>query len=189
MLQIDYRKLNKNDLTVVRKIVGRRWLAILKRFGITFLLPIICGVGVSLFLNIIYLRARIPDRWSPGVIIDLIYPKSLEDIETFGFFLFPAFFIISIANIWMFIITIPPIYIDLLKRRKKVIYFKPEQYMIAESSKYYIKTNVAEFPFFEVDFNTYCDVENTDSLILEMLPVTKVLLAIKTKDETSITPI
>lgn len=61
--------------------------------------------------------------------------------------------------------------------------------MIPESSKYYIKTNIAYFPFFEVDFNTYCDVENTDTLVLEILPVTKILLAIKTKNDTNITPI
>ncbi len=189
MIRIDFDTLKEDDIILTKGIIRKRWGTTFKRLAITLLLPVVCVLAVSIFLNIIYLRARIPDKYGAGIHIDLIIPKSINDLKLFGFLLLPGLYLVLAANLWLFIITIPPIYIDLLKRRKKLIQFKPEQYWVAETNQYYLKTNIAAFPFFEVDFNTYCNIENTNILIIESLPLTKILLRIRTADNKGIIPI
>lgn len=186
MKNTQYEVLNSSDIRLLKGVIKNRWRATIKRLAVTMLLPVVCVIGVSIFLNIIYLRARMPGKYGSGIYIDLIIPKSLNDLKLFGGLLIPGFILVSIANVWLFIITIPPAYIDLLKRRKQVTEFKPEQHMVVETNQYYLKTNVAAHPFFEVDFNTYCNIESTSSLIIETLPLTKIMLNIRTTDDNNI---
>lgn len=171
---ITYAPYNASDKQLVKKACKARWRSAFKRLGITLGLALASGL-VMIILYDIGLATGIIKRITHNVFKDNIAILFIVSVA--------ISFIGILANMWLFFITVPSIYFDLLRGRKKQIRFVPQQYMVPGTDKYYIKTDVPAMRFLEVNFDAFCAVENTPYLVLEMTPITQILVNIKTPEQ------
>lgn len=183
VIDISYTRYSPADKKKLKILAAKRWNGVWRRFAYSIILPFACGIAIYLLLNapIVY-----------GIIVgkttfdQLVVPRSLDELvlglELFAFLLFPAYLIICLANLIMFLQTIPSIYYDFFRGRKQVILFKPEPYYMAEFDRYYFKTGVPKYPFFEVDFGTFVSINPDIDLMLELTPVTQIVINVKTAE-------
>jgi hypothetical protein len=170
----------------LQRAIRVRWKATFRRLRITFLLPLVIAAVLSLIFYLMEYRYELFDIGPPPAYL----PKPRFWLPII--LVIPPLLVVTMANLVLFLKTIPSIYTDKWKGKKERILFIPEPYTIDEAvqteamQKFYIKTNVHEFPFFEVDFNSYMACTMIDYLILELTPITRILLGIRTKDNENI---
>ena len=180
---ISYQKLNKQEYAQLSSICKRRWRKVLKGLLITYSLPIIVAGAIWLYFDLIEFYSWLRHGYTPHY----IYPKSISQFWSMAelnvVVWFPAFVLITIANCVFIAISIPRVYIDMIRGIKKKIPFYPTPYYVSESDQYYIKTNLAEFDFLQVSYEDYNRIKEQELLILEIFPATRAYLDLKTADE------
>jgi len=145
------------------------------------MLPIVCLAAIILFVNAIILDGE----WRGRKFSEPLMPTTLHDLSLPAALMIPAFVIIAIANIVMFLRSIPTVYIDLLRGKKARIEFKPEPYTIPESGKYFIATGIAILPYLEVCYEEYVGLDYDCNCYFEITPSANIPLGFTTILESS----
>jgi hypothetical protein len=91
----------------------------------------------------------------------------------------PIYALIISVNILLFLYKIPLIYLDLLTAKKKIIYFNPEAYSPPELSECFLKTGYPKYPFFQINYEQYCEIDSRETYSLEISRFERILLAVK----------
>ncbi len=181
MLQsISYSPFNYRDKEIVRAACYKRCIGVLKTFSFSFLLPF--GViGAIIYANNLSSQ---PLDDAHGYMYYMQHPVwQASTLKAFMFLLFGAFLML-VANVYVFFSMASPIIGDLLRGQKKVYNFKPEPYYIPGDDDFYIKTGIPEHAFLKVDFGAYSRAEETQVLVLEVTPNTRIILNIYPQNDT-----
>lgn len=176
---------DESDMQSLERAIAVRWQSTFNRWRITLALPLIIAIIIAAIFYVLEYRYVLFNIEPP---IFESPPNPLKPI----FFVMPVLVLVTIANFVLFVATIPPIYTDKRKGMKERILFVPEPYtiddpiQIEEMQRFYIKTGIHEFPFFEVDFYNFCAAIAVPYLIMELTPKTRILLGIRTREDENI---
>lgn len=167
---IDYAPLTDEDMKVLQRVRAQRWYTNKRRLQITYGAPLVLYGGLLL---LIFLTTG--------------WPHHLHEVLTYSVFLIPGYFLVTLANIYLWAMTMWPINKDIRRGQKALIVFDPEPYMVeAENVSFYAKTGLPDLPFVEVGLDVYQYLDVIDEMILELSPHTRIVLGIKTPQQAGI---
>ena len=163
-----YSSFDEQDKSILKKLWVKRWKDVAKRFVFSFALPFSCA----------------------GTIVQSFqfFPISLSDLSSLYKMILllwtPVFFIIGLGNLLLFTKYLPSLLVDRTRGIKKTIQFYPSTYCLPEFDKYYIKTWLPDYPYFQISYEYYNSLNTNELLSLEVAPFTKKFLALKNVDAT-----
>ena len=170
--------LMKADKEYLLIIAGRRWKTAWKRFLLTAMLPMVIAIPMLAILNLVIL-ANLDEAKEAEDAKDINIPEGIENFSLLWYAI-PIFIVLLIVNAVMFVISIPPLYIDIWRGKKKQLFFQPQPYTIAATGKYYIATGLPALRFIEVTGEQYMNMDYNRPCYLEVTPLTNIPLGFKT---------
>ena len=167
MSQVEvYSAFDYQAKAILHKTIVQRWKDVAKRFVFSFALPFLCANRIISFMG--YLCNGKTDDFDAHLMYQVLMIFSI-----------PIFCFIALANIILFFKYMWPIYVDKYKGKTKTITFPATHYSLPEFDKYYLKTDLPDYPFFEVGYDAYCHVKDQESISIDTLPSSGALVAIK----------
>lgn len=169
MNDLIYTRMTEHDKLHLRGVIRNRWLEAWKRLLFSTILPIV-------FLSIALI-----------VIAEVLSHKPVSDIQfpddlLFLIILSPLLLLLLAINFVWFLRRVFAVYYDIWKGKKRLIEFRPAPYTISGTNKYFINTDLPYLRFIPVSYEQYMAADYSKDCYLEITPVSKVILGIKTQD-------
>ncbi len=172
-----YTQLTPADKEYLRIILSRRWKAVWKRLLMAGVLPMGVILLMLFIMNLVILANIDSEKNIKGINI----PPGIEHFSLLWLSI-PIFLILLAVNVFMFLNSIPPLYIDIKRNKKKQLVFTPAPYSIPGTGEYYINTGLPAMRFIKVTYEQYMNLDYSRPCFLEVTPLTNIPLGIKTID-------
>ncbi len=174
-----YAPFTQADIEYLHVIAIRRWKTIGRRFVIVALLPMVIAIAMLFAANLIIIANLDAEKDIKGINI----PPGIENFSLLWYAI-PIFLLLLGVNLIMFIRSIPPLYLDIWKGKKRQLVFTPSPYTLEGSGNYYINTGLPAMRFIEVTYEQYKNMDYTSPCFLEVAPLTNIPLGFKSMDST-----
>lgn len=165
-----YISLDETNIAHLDGVISQRWRKQRKTLLISFSLPLAFGVLPALF------------RAFSGIDLENPADALAKFLATLQFLCLPVLLLVAFANLMLISKKFRHLYADKKAGKKLCIPFHPYPYCIPELKRFYIKTNIVEYPYIPVDQQTYYWMNTDQVLFMELAPKSKVLFDIKAEE-------